>query len=494
MARINLPRRITTILEGESLLNDATALVSLRTALAAAGLTAHGVGAGHGGEDAPPEVTIASVGIDLLVASVGGVAIRVLAYLVIGLIQRRLITEVPADTALSFVAPYLSYVPAEQVGASGVLAVVTADSSSPARAPGTGGPSRLSEKINWSSVTFVLEPSSFSSACRSQPARRRRRGWLSLSRTLLVGLAVLATCLVLQPVWMLPSTLPAVPERRGPSGRVRGAIVGSWAGMRGVVTLAATPHPAEETRLRASGGDRPRRDRGHSPPPGHDAPGACPRPRRARPGLADALQEATVLGATTGAGLRLIGSDPDADPAVVRAIQQQARARVSRGLERLGTLGPGDDETQRDPGQAALRDDPGGAGRGAPHPRPRQRGPRGAQHRAQPARRRGDGPGLGATGSGASARLSVATAGASPVPAGTSPPPRSARRCRRLLPCLDRDALGAPAGLRCLRKRGAATRPRATTPRPTSRRPATVMRSIEPGEAWRWCFVDEVIG
>ena len=41
--RIGLPRRITTILEGESLLNDATALVSLRTALAAAGLTAHGV-------------------------------------------------------------------------------------------------------------------------------------------------------------------------------------------------------------------------------------------------------------------------------------------------------------------------------------------------------------------------------------------------------------------------------------------------------------------
>ena len=62
--RIGLPRRITTILEGESLLNDATALVTLRTALAAAGLVvAHGVGSGRA---SAPEVTVSSVGVDLL--------------------------------------------------------------------------------------------------------------------------------------------------------------------------------------------------------------------------------------------------------------------------------------------------------------------------------------------------------------------------------------------------------------------------------------------
>ena len=68
---------------------------------------------------------MASVGLDLVVASLGGVAIGVVAYLLIGALRRHL-TEVPADTALSFVAPYLAYLPAEQVGASGVLAVVTA--------------------------------------------------------------------------------------------------------------------------------------------------------------------------------------------------------------------------------------------------------------------------------------------------------------------------------------------------------------------------------
>lgn len=62
--RIGLPRRITTILEGESLLNDATALVSLRTALAAAGLAAHGAAA-------PTRVSVGSVVSDLAVAALG---------------------------------------------------------------------------------------------------------------------------------------------------------------------------------------------------------------------------------------------------------------------------------------------------------------------------------------------------------------------------------------------------------------------------------------
>ena len=76
--------------------------------------------------------------------------------------MRKHLTEVPADTALSFVAPYLAYVPAEQVGASGVLAVVTAGLLLAHKAPVLQtAPSRLSERINWSSITFVLENAVF---------------------------------------------------------------------------------------------------------------------------------------------------------------------------------------------------------------------------------------------------------------------------------------------------------------------------------------------
>ena len=66
----------------------------------------------------------------------------------------------------------------------------------------------------------------------------------------------------------------------------------------------------------------------------------------------DALQEATVLGATTGAGLRMLEQDPDADRAVVDTIRAQAADRVNRSWERLGTLGPGDAET---PAEARAR-------------------------------------------------------------------------------------------------------------------------------------------
>ena len=73
----------------------------------------------------------------------------------------------------------------------------------------------------------------------------------SLRRTLLVGVAVLVTCLVLRPVWIVPFTL--LGARRAPdrSDGIRGGLVSSWAGMRGVVTLAAALTLPEETPLRA---------------------------------------------------------------------------------------------------------------------------------------------------------------------------------------------------------------------------------------------------
>ena len=355
--RIGLPRNIRTILEGESLLNDATALVTLRTALAAAGLAAHGAST-HGG---PEEVTVMSVSLDLVIASLGGVAIGVVAFLLIGRLRRHL-TEVPADTALSFVAPYLAYVPAEQVGASGVLAVVTAGLLLAHRAPALqSAPSRLSERINWSSLTFVLENAVFLLIGLQVAALLSAVGERSLGRTLLVGLAVLVTCLVLRPVWMVGQALvwlalhPSDPEtRRAAAAQLGPRLVGracaGWSPSPrrspsprstplrpellvialvvtvGTLVLQGTTLPVLARALDVRGPD----------------------PRE------DALMEATVLGATTGAGLRLVEADPAADPVVLGALQSQAEARVNRAWERLGTLGPTDDETPSE-AQARLR-------------------------------------------------------------------------------------------------------------------------------------------
>ncbi|HET9631906.1 MAG TPA: cation:proton antiporter, partial [Terrabacter sp.] len=82
--RIGLPRRLVLILEGESLVNDATALVSLRTALAAAGLAA---GVSSGG------VSVGGVALDFLWASAGGVAVGVAVALLVGVLRRHFSTE-----------------------------------------------------------------------------------------------------------------------------------------------------------------------------------------------------------------------------------------------------------------------------------------------------------------------------------------------------------------------------------------------------------------
>jgi CPA1 family monovalent cation:H+ antiporter len=117
--RIGLPRRIVTILEGESLVNDATALVSLRTAIAAFPLAAAAAG-GHASD-----VTLGSVAFDFTRAVVLGVGFGVLVGVVIAYVRRK-VTESAIDTSISFIVPYLAYLPAERLHGSGVLAVVVA--------------------------------------------------------------------------------------------------------------------------------------------------------------------------------------------------------------------------------------------------------------------------------------------------------------------------------------------------------------------------------
>ncbi len=115
--QIGLPRRLVSILEGESLVNDATALVTLRTALAAGGLAASAFGT---------EVTVGTVVGDFVWASLGGVAVGFAVAVVVSVLRKHFTTEPAFDTVLSFMVPFAAYVPAEELHASGVIAVVTA--------------------------------------------------------------------------------------------------------------------------------------------------------------------------------------------------------------------------------------------------------------------------------------------------------------------------------------------------------------------------------
>src|SRR5689334_17550603 len=116
--RIGLPRRVVSILEGESLINDAAALVLFRVTVAAATgqtLTLFGLSGG-------PVVGIVG---NALLAPLGGIAIGMLGGRVLGWIHGR-VTDPLIDNSVSLLTPWLVYLPAEAIHASGVVAVVVA--------------------------------------------------------------------------------------------------------------------------------------------------------------------------------------------------------------------------------------------------------------------------------------------------------------------------------------------------------------------------------
>ena len=229
---IGLPRRLTTILEGESLLNDATALVSLRTALAVAGLA--GAAASH--------VTVGEVALDFGWALVGGAVIGYLLARVVEIVRRKLSSDPTFDTVISFMIPFAAYVPAEKVGSSGVIAVVTAGLVLGHRSPRyQPGASRLSERINWSSIQFLLENSVFLLIGLQvfYVIDRVRASQLGAGTILLAAGGTLVVVLVLRPLWVFPYhwVRTTVLRKEGRKPWTYQAVV-SWAGMRGVVTLA----------------------------------------------------------------------------------------------------------------------------------------------------------------------------------------------------------------------------------------------------------------
>ncbi|WP_375493048.1 Na+/H+ antiporter [uncultured Jatrophihabitans sp.] len=223
--RVNMPRRMVSILEGESLVNDATALVALNTTVAAITAT----------------VSPWYVGWDFLRAAGGGVLVGLVAAFVLAQI-RRLIDDAVLDTTLSFAAPYIAFLPAQEIKASGVLAVVVCGLLLGHKAPvlQTAG-SRIAENINWRTVQFLLENVVFLLIGLQirDILRNLRHTHLSWVQIAVSCVAVLVATILARVLWMfgVSGALHLVRSKRTWSWRVSAVV--SWAGMRGVVTLAA---------------------------------------------------------------------------------------------------------------------------------------------------------------------------------------------------------------------------------------------------------------
>jgi CPA1 family monovalent cation:H+ antiporter len=222
--RAGLPRKVVTVLEGESLFNDATSLVLLRVALV--GLA---VGSMSWGQAV----------LEFAWATVGGIVVGGLVGLALSWARRHTGSTL-ATTALSLVAPFAADQLGEAAQASGILAVVVAGLVLGYRAPADLGPQvRLTLTATWSTVQYVLEGTVFALiglqlwAIVTAPDIGRRP-------VLAISGAVLLTVILIRPIWFFVlNSLGRLLRRPGAFADWRPLAAVSWAGMRGVVSLAA---------------------------------------------------------------------------------------------------------------------------------------------------------------------------------------------------------------------------------------------------------------
>lgn len=239
--RVGLPSRVTTILQGESLVNDATAITAYRVALAAA----VGEGATWAG----------GIG-EFLLAAFGGIGIGLLLMVPIHWLRTHL-KEALLQNTLSLLIPFVAYAVAEQVHASGVLAVVVVALWLGHRAWEVDFATRLQEEAVWKMVAFVLESAVFALIGLQLPVVLKGLGEYEGGRAAWYAIAVFLVVVVSRFVWVYPATflpriLSARIREREPNPTWKGPFIISWAGMRGVVSLAIafsiplTVHGGEE--------------------------------------------------------------------------------------------------------------------------------------------------------------------------------------------------------------------------------------------------------
>jgi monovalent cation/hydrogen antiporter len=229
LRRLQPPHRILVILQGESLFNDASALLVFRMAVAAAMS-----GAVSGWSVVPT----------FLLTCGGGVIVGVLlARMYMWLTSR--VDDIPVSILLQFVGTFAVWILADQVGLSAIITVVSYAMTLARRAPGrTDARHRISSYAVWEVAVFVLNVLAFvliGLQLRTIVTRMHGSDWHTYA---LCGGAVCLTVILVRIAWVMSHTAIVrgwAASRKGTTQvpTFRGSIVVSWCGMRGIVTLAA---------------------------------------------------------------------------------------------------------------------------------------------------------------------------------------------------------------------------------------------------------------
>jgi CPA1 family monovalent cation:H+ antiporter len=226
--RVKVPRRIATILEGESLVNDATGLVAYRFALTAVatGSFSPTHAAGH-----------------FAIVAAGGVLVGLAVGWVVAQIHRRM-ENFELETVITLLTPYAAYIPAEHIGVSGVLATVTAGGYLGWRNPQLlSALTRFRGQGVWNVLLLLFNGLVFILiGLQLSAIRALTTGlpWLSLIgySAAVSGIAILARLIYVPIGTYLPRVFSRKLRERDPSPPWRPIAFLAWTGMRGIVSLA----------------------------------------------------------------------------------------------------------------------------------------------------------------------------------------------------------------------------------------------------------------
>ncbi|HEU5371062.1 MAG TPA: Na+/H+ antiporter [Gaiellaceae bacterium] len=225
--RLNLPRRVVSILEGESLINDGLALVIYKTAVAAA---------------VAGTFSLWNASWHLVLNIVGGLAVGLGVAYIVRQVRKR-VDDPPTEVAIALLSGYLAYLPASALGVSGVLAAVTIGVYMGWYTPElTNVQTRLSGNAFWEILVFLVNALLFALVGLQLHAIASR---LPITSTLIgQAIVVVAAVLVIRLVWVpiftyVPRLLFRRIRERDPYPPWQAPTVIAWAGVRGAVSLAA---------------------------------------------------------------------------------------------------------------------------------------------------------------------------------------------------------------------------------------------------------------
>jgi monovalent cation/hydrogen antiporter len=227
--RVGAPRRFVNVIEGESLVNDGTALVAYRVAVAAA------IGQGF---------SLLDAGIRFVGGAAGGIAIGLVVGFLITEVRRR-IEDPPVEITISLFTGYAAFLPAEQLGLSGVLAAVTAGIYLGWLAPEISSANmRMQGFAVWSTLIFLLNAVLFVLIGLQMPTIVDGLDGFSTGEVAGYAAAVCAVVIATRIAWVFVITgiirtldrRESQRARRTPAAQL---FLTGWAGMRGAVSLAA---------------------------------------------------------------------------------------------------------------------------------------------------------------------------------------------------------------------------------------------------------------